>query len=288
MTGFGRAEGTLDNWLWSVEARSVNGRNLEVRFRGPNGFEGLERKSKDLCTARFSRGQVGITVQAKRAEGTAHAKVNLEVLQRYLDLSNQLISQGDATTPSADGILALKGVLDLQEREEEPEFLARLEADILATCGLALDDLDQSRTAEGASLETVLRDLLSKIATCVDKAGVLAGEQTPILKDRFSQKMAELLGAAASEDRILQEAAILATKADVREEIDRLQSHIAGALQLIAGGVPCGRKLDFYMQEFMREANTLCSKSATTALTSVGLDLKTLIEQLREQVQNVE
>lgn len=288
MTGFGRAEGALAAWTWSVEARSVNGRNLDVRFRGPNGFEGLEHKVRNLCSARFTRGQIGIAILARRSGASAQAVVNLEALQRYLDLSDQLVSQGRAITPRADGMLALRGVLDMQEPEEPPEFLADLEARILATCDQALADLAQTRKSEGQSLESVLRDIIGGIAKSVKEAGEFAATQPQILKERLAKRLIELLGAQVNEDRIIQEAAILATKADVREELDRLEAHIGNVLRLIEGDAPCGRKLDFYTQEFMREANTLCSKSATSSLTTVGLEMKTHIEQLREQIQNVE
>ncbi|WP_271086414.1 YicC/YloC family endoribonuclease [Brevundimonas sp. NIBR11] len=288
MTGFGRADGALDGWSWSVEARSVNGRNLEVRFRGPNGFDNLERLAKAAGQARLSRGQVTLGVQARRAPGDASIlKVNEAVLARYLELANQLAMEG-ATPPSADGLLALRGVLDADEEVDDAEARAPVEAAMAATVEQALDALKLSREREGAQLRPVIEDFVGRIEALVAKAETEAAAQTAAVRDRFARRMAELApDAPGLEDRIVLEAAALATKADVREELDRLTAHVASARALL-DQPPAGRKLDFLMQEFMREANTLCSKSATTALTATGLDLKAVIEQLREQVQNVE
>ncbi|MGV3579349.1 YicC/YloC family endoribonuclease [Brevundimonas sp.] len=288
MTGFGRADGALDGWTWSVEARSVNGRNLEVRFRGPNGFDNLERLAKAAGQARLSRGQVTVGVQARRAQGDASTlKVNEAVLARYLELANQLAMEG-ATPPSADGLLALRGVLDADEETDDAQARAPVEAAMAATVEQALDALKVSREREGAQLCPVIEDFVTRIETLVATAETEAAAQTAAVRDRFARRMAELApDVPGLEDRIVLEAAALATKADVREELDRLTAHVASARALL-DQPPAGRKLDFLMQEFMREANTLCSKSATTALTATGLDLKAVIEQLREQVQNVE
>ncbi len=288
MTGFGRADGALDGWTWSVEARSVNGRNLEIRFRGPNGFDNLERLTKAAGQTRLGRGQVTVGVQARRAPGDVSAlKVNEAVLARYLALANQLAEEG-ATPPSADGLLALRGVLDLDEAVDDPEAHVAIEAGMAATVEQALDALRASREQEGAQLRPVLEAFIARIESMVATAETEAAAQTEAVRDRFSRRMAELVpDSPGLQDRIVLEAAALATRADVREELDRLTAHVASA-RLLLDQAPAGRKLDFLVQEFMREANTLCSKSATTALTAVGLDLKAVIEQLREQVQNVE
>ncbi len=252
MTGFGRADGAAEDWTWSVEARSVNGRNLEVRFRGPPGFDSLERHAKSAAQARLSRGQVTLGIQAKRAD------------------------------PGAGG------VLEAPELVDDPEAHAAVEAAMAASIDQALDALKLSRDREGEQLEPVVTDFIDRIATLVDQAEAGATAQTDAIRERFARRMTELApDAPGLEDRIYLEAASLATKADVREELDRLTAHVASARTLLQQP-PAGRKLDFLMQEFMREANTLCSKSATTALTGIGLELKAVIEQLREQVQNVE
>jgi uncharacterized protein (TIGR00255 family) len=288
MTGFGRADGAHGDWTWSVEARSVNGRNLEVRFRGPPGFDSLERHSKSAAQARLSRGQVSLGIQAKRADpGAAALKVNEDILARYLTLANQLAEEG-ATPPSADGLLSLRGVLEAPEEVDDPEARAAVEAAMAASIDQALDALRISRDREGSQLLPVVTDFIDRIAALVAQAETGATAQTDAIRERFARRMTELApDAPGLEDRIFLEAASLATKADVREELDRLTAHVASARALLQQP-PAGRKLDFLMQEFMREANTLCSKSATTALTGIGLELKAVIEQLREQVQNVE
>ena len=288
MTGFGRADGALDGWTWTVETRSVNGRNLEVRFRGPNGFDNLERLAKAAAQGRLSRGQVTLGVNARRAEGDAPTlKVNEVVLARYLALANELAEEG-ATPPSADGLLGLKGVIESDEQVDDAEARAAVEIAITTSIEQALDALKLSREREGDQLRPVIEDFIGRIEALVTNAETEAAAQTEAVRERFARRMAELApDAPGLQERIVLEAAALATKADVREELDRLTAHVASARTLL-DQPPAGRKLDFLMQEFMREANTLCSKSATTALTATGLDLKAVIEQLREQVQNVE
>jgi len=288
MTGFGRADGALDGWTWTVEARSVNGRSLEVRYRGPGGFENLERLTKATAQARLNRGQVTLGVQAKRAEGNEPApRVNEAVLATYLKLANQLAEEG-AVPPSADGLLALRGVIEVAEAVEDPEGQAAVEAAIAVTIEQALDALKQSRQREGEQLTPVIHDFVGTIEALVARAELEASSQTEAIRERFTRRISELApDAPGLDERIFLEAAALATKADVREELDRLTAHVASARTLLQQP-PAGRKLDFLMQEFMREANTLCSKSATTPLTGIGLELKAVIEQLREQVQNVE
>lgn len=288
MTGFGRAEGALGAWSWAVEARSVNGRNLEVRFRGPPGFEGLERVAREQAQAKFQRGQVTVGVQAKRGEGAGAVRLNLDQLERYLAAGEPYVAAGRAQPPRMDGLLALRGVIEAADGQEDPEAQVALEAAIAASIAVALDGLAAARREEGAALAAVLGGQVDRIAELVGTAQGQAAEQPATIKERFQRRMVELAGDAVSEDRILQEAAALAGKADIREELDRLTGHVAAARGLLAGDGGVGRRLDFLTQEFMREANTLCSKSALGALTATGLDLKAVIEQFREQVQNVE
>ncbi|ADG10761.1 YicC family protein [Caulobacter segnis] len=288
MTGFSRVEGAHGAWSWSVEARSVNGRNLETRFRGPPGFEGLERAARDGSQARFQRGQVTLGVQAKRAESGGETKVNIQVLERYLTAGGPYVATGMVAKPSLDGLLALKGVIEAREDEDDAETRAAVEAAMAASIGQALDGLKSARLEEGAALSPVLHGLVDRIEDLNRQAESEAAGQPSVLKERFARRMAELIGEGAAEERIVQEAAAQAVKADVREELDRLASHVAAARGLLAGEGASGRRLDFLSQEFMRESNTLCSKSALTALTAIGLELKAVIEQFREQVQNVE
>jgi uncharacterized protein (TIGR00255 family) len=289
MTGFARASGAAGVWTWAAEARSVNGRNLEVRFRAPPGFEGVERAARDAAQARFQRGQLHIGVQARRVDVGGRAQVDLEAFERLLALSRPYVESGAVAPPSFDGLLGLKGVMVEAEEGDDPEAREALEAAVAATVVEALDGLKTARLEEGRALAPVLHGFIGQIETLVETAAGLAASQPEALKERFARKIAELAGPADDlQERIVQEAALLAVKADVREELDRLTAHVASARGLLAANAPSGRRLDFLSQEFMREANTLCSKSAATALTAAGLELKAVIEQFREQVQNVE
>ena len=288
MTGFSRVEGASGDWSWTVETRSVNGRNLDLRFRGPPGFDGLERQARDGAQSRFQRGQINVAVQAKRTIESRRSRVNLEALERYLALGESLALKARVAPPSLDGVLSLPGVIELSDQEEDAADHATLEAAVATSIGLALDDLKLSRQAEGLAITELLLAFLARIEALTRDAEALAAEQPPIIKARFERRLAELLGDAVNPERVVQEAAAMAVKADVREELDRLVGHIAAARTLIYDNGASGRRLDFLTQEFMREANTLCSKSALQALTTAGLDLKATIDQFREQVQNVE
>ena len=289
MTGFARASGAAGTWSWAVEARSVNGRNLEVRFRAPPGFEGLERAAREAAQARFQRGQVHVGVQARRTETGGRAQVDVEALERLIALSRGYVDAGNVGRPTFDGLLALRGVMVETEEGDDPDAREALEAAMAASVLEALDGLKAARREEGVALAPVLDGMVARIEALVATAGDLAATQPEALKERFARRIAELAGNGAElQERIVQEAALLAVKADVREELDRLTAHVAAARALLSADAASGRRLDFLSQEFMREANTLCSKSAATALTAAGLELKAVIEQFREQVQNVE
>jgi uncharacterized protein (TIGR00255 family) len=289
MTGFARSDGVRDVWSWTVEARSVNGRGLEVRFRGPPGFDSLERVAKEAAQARFSRGQINVTLAAKRAEAHGRLRINTDELDRLIQTARSYVARGGVAEPRFDGLLSLKGVMDAADEDDDVEVRAAVEQAMAQSLAAAFDGLKASRDEEGAALGLVLGGLVDRIATLADAAEINAAGQPAILKERFEKRIAELLGDRTGlEDRIVQEAALMATKADVREELDRLKVHVAGARTLLSSAGAVGRKLDFLTQEFMREANTLCSKSAVSSLTAQGLDLKAVIEQFREQVQNVE
>jgi uncharacterized protein (TIGR00255 family) len=288
MTGFSRRDGALGDWTWSIEARSVNGRTLEVRLRAPPAFEGLERAAREAAQARFQRGQVGVTVQARRAEAPGRVRINYEVLGGYLAAMAPLVESGQAAPPAADGLLALRGVLETGEAEDDPEDRAALEAALAEDIAAALEALARVRADEGRVLHAVLSGFIDEIAALTAAADAAAADQPGIIRDRFARRLEELLGEAAPAEKILQEAATQAVRADIREELDRLAAHVVQARTLIDGDAPAGRRLDFLAQEFMRESNTLTAKSASPALTRVGLDLKAVVDRLREQVQNVE
>jgi uncharacterized protein (TIGR00255 family) len=289
MTGFGRAEGAADGWSWAVEARSVNGRNLEVRFRGPPGFETLEKAAREGAQARFQRGQLNVSIQAKRAEAALPGRVNVDQLERYLAAGEPLIAAGRAAAPRLDGLLALRGVIEVADVEDDRTALAAVEAAMATSLAAALDGLAATRREEGAQLLGVLSGLVERIDRLATDAAAVAEGQPAAIKERFTRRITELVESAGEmEERIVQEAAVMAVRADVREELDRLAGHVLTARGLLDDNAAVGRRLDFLTQEFMREANTLCSKSALGGLTNIGLDLKATIEQFREQVQNVE
>ncbi|MBN9319574.1 MAG: hypothetical protein J0I28_07815 [Caulobacterales bacterium] len=204
MTGFGRAEGAHGAWTWAVEARSVNGRNLEVRFRGPPGFDALERQAREGAQARLQRGQVTVGIQARRAESAAQATINVEQLERYLAVTGRLVDEGRATTPNADGLLALRGVIETGEETDDPETRAAVEAAMAVSLSAALDALAAARREEGVSLAPVLTGLVDRIESLVTAAEAEAALQPAALKERFERRMVELVGEAASPDRIVQ------------------------------------------------------------------------------------
>jgi uncharacterized protein (TIGR00255 family) len=289
MTGFARVEGAAGGWAWSVEARSVNGRSLETRFRGPGGFDGLERAAREAAQARFQRGQLNLTLQARRSGAAGGVQINTGQLERYLDISRSYVEAGRVAQPTLDGLLALPGVIEAGAEVDDAETLAATEAAMIDAISSVLDRLKESRLEEGAALSPVLTGLVDQIEAQVSAAETEAKGQPAILQERFAKRIGELAGRGAElDERIVQEAAVMAGRADVREELDRLTSHVQAARALLGDDGAVGRRLDFLTQEFMREANTLCSKSATTGLTAIGLELKAAIDQLREQVQNVE
>ncbi len=290
MTGFGRAEGAHGALRWIWEARSVNARGLDLRMRMPPGFDGLELPARKAAQARFTRGSLNLTLQTRKAEDAAsEVRINHELLRTYLDAMEPYSLDGVADRPRLDALLGLPGVMASASQEQDAEARAALEKELLAGLDAALTALAQSRAEEGASNAAALADIIDRIAGLVNAAGGVAATQPEQVRARLEETLRELLGDERfDEGRFAQEAALLAGKADVREELDRLNAHVDAARGLLAGGSPCGRKLDFLAQEFNREANTLCSKSADMELTRIGLDLKAAIEQMREQIQNVE
>lgn len=289
MTGFARAEASADGVQWVVEARSVNGKGRDLRCRLPQGFDALEPALRGAVESRLTRGNVNIAVTVTRSEGAGALRINRDLLDQVLALARE-IGGPDAPPPSIDVLLSVRGVIDSGEVQETEEQRALLEKAIAATAELAIDKLVTARTAEGAHLASVLAGHLDEIERLTDAAAATASLQPEALRARLRQMVAALVEQvpALSEERLAQEAALLIAKADIREELDRLRAHIAQARTMLADGGAIGRRLDFLCQEFNREANTLCSKSADVDLTRIGMDLKAVIEQFREQVQNIE
>ncbi|MGP1395178.1 MAG: YicC/YloC family endoribonuclease [Inquilinaceae bacterium] len=288
MTGFGRAETAHLSYAWSWEGRSVNGKSLDIRCRLPAGFEALEPVARAAAGDRFKRGNIALTLTATRTESATRLRLNRDLVDEVLALAREIEDAGGAR-PRLDSLLAIKGVVEPVE-EEDPAEHAAVVAAMTASLTDMLDRLATARAEEGRRLEPVLTRLMGDIEGLVAAAASSAAAGPEALRVRLRAQLAELLEAAPPlpEDRLAQEAALLIGKADVREELDRLTAHIAQARDLLTDGGAVGRRLDFLCQEFNREANTLCSKSADVALTRIGLDLKAVIEQFREQIQNIE
>lgn len=290
MTGFARADGHEDGASWVWELKSVNSKSLDLRFRLPPGLESLELPLRTGLAQRLRRGALAVTLTLTRGATTAGVRINRAALAQLAAASQELVAQGRAAPPRADGLLALRGVIESGDEPEDEAQRERRQAALLASWEQALDGLVAMRRGEGARLIPALEARLAEIARLAAAAEDSAAAQPEALKARLRESVAALLDAspALPPERLAQEAALLVAKADIREEIDRLAAHVVAAQELLAEGGAIGRRFDFLCQEFNREANTLCSKSADVALTRVGLDLKAVIEQLREQVQNLE
>jgi uncharacterized protein (TIGR00255 family) len=289
MTGFARTEGNSNGIAWTWELRSVNGRSLDLRFRLPNGWDGQEAAWRDLAAKALKRGNVTLNLTVKRQSET-RLELDPVALEQVLAIVTELHRRiPGSPAPTAEALLSLPGVLrQAQADQQEERTLAG--PDIHAGFVAALSGLVGARRAEGERLATVLTEQLQEIAALRVLAADQAAGQPAAQRARMLDNLQTLLRETPnlSEERIAQEVAILASRSDVREELDRLSSHIAAAHDLLREAEMIGRKLDFLTQEFNREANTLCSKSASSALTATGLKLKAAIEQLREQVQNIE
>ena len=290
MTGYARADGALDGAAWCWEARSVNSKGLDIRCRVPPGSDAIEAASRKAAADAFARGALTLSLQIDRGARPAALKIDEAALDRVLALHRSLGDRVDPAPPRLEALMAIRGVAETVEPAEDEAAVAARERAILDTLAAALDRLAAARAEEGARLLAVLRDRLDEIGRLTALAGRSAEAQPAMLRQRLERQVAELLEAriGIAGERLAQEAALLAAKADIREEIDRLDSHVAAARALLDAGGAIGRRLDFLCQELNREANTLCSKAADMALTRIGLDLKAAIEQFREQVQNVE
>lgn len=290
MTGFARADGDNAVARWHWELRSVNGKGLDVRFRLPSGFETIEARLREEMARHLKRGNVQASLSLDRVKAAAPLRVNEDALAVVVAAMKSLGERIELMPPRPEGILALRGVLESVETEEVEEDRTGFEQELIASFGEAAASLARARSEEGAKLETILTEQVNTIERLTAQAAASPSAGVEAMRARLKAQIAELLGAspALSEERLAQEAALLATKADVREEIDRLSAHVAQARELFAGSEPAGRRLDFLTQEFNREANTLCSKAADVSLTRIGLELKAVIDQLREQIQNVE
>jgi len=292
MTAYARAQGSDEQLTWTWEIRGVNGRGLDVRARLPTGFDRLDQPLRQRVQARLQRGNLQVGLTLRRGIDTSNIKVNRELLTQLAAIAEELHEQGRAVSASADGLLALPGVLERVEDSdtEQDEQQAARDAAMLVDFEEALADLIRMREAEGQRLGKLLTGHLDEIEAAIEAAKACAAAQPEAVRQRLSELLSELLEAAPAlpEERLAQEAALLVSKTDVREELDRLRAHLEAARNLLSEGGAIGRRLDFLCQEFNREANTLCAKSPDVELTGIGLQLKAVIDQLREQVQNLE
>ena len=291
MTGFSLSKGQNDFCSWRWELKSVNAKGLDVRCRVPSGYENLERVIREHIAKTFSRGNITVNLVVRWLNGTTGFRVNTMVLKEILKTLPGLKSQlPDALPPSIDGILALRGVIEPSDEDLTKEVRKEIEIDFEKNFEIALAALLKMRSLEGTILKKVLVDRLEEILLLIREAQNLAILQPDAIRQRLKLQVQSLLQdiPVLSEDRLIIEAALLMSKVDVREELDRLIAHEQAACLLIKEGGPVGRKLDFLCQEFNREANTLCAKSIDVNLTRIGLEMKSSIEQLREQIQNIE
>jgi uncharacterized protein (TIGR00255 family) len=290
MTGFARSHGASGPYTFEWELKSVNAKGFDLRVRLPQGFDELEAHAKKHAGGVLSRGTVYANLNVKRTNAAATVRINEDVLNSVLRVATQLSGKIDAVAPSIDGLLAIKGVIEVAEPEgnEEEDNAARLAA--AEAFDKALADLVDMRKREGTSLGQILTQRVDEIEALATRAEASPGRKPEAIKARLAEQIATLLDTSDrfDPDRLMQEAILIATKADIREELDRIASHIAQARELIGKGGPIGRKLDFLAQEFHREVNTCCSKSNDIELTNTGLAMKNVVEQFREQVQNLE
>jgi uncharacterized protein (TIGR00255 family) len=294
MTGFASATGTLDSWSWTWELRSVNGKGLDLRLRVPDWIDGLEIGLRKALSAVAARGNVTLSLRITREEDVGGTfQINDGVLQSVLDamavIEAKVMDAGLLLAPSkASDIVAMRGILD--QKAQSDQDTTRLSKALLAQADDLIQSFDAMRQSEGAALETVLSAQLEEIGVLTTSAEQLAKSRSDDVAATLKRNLAKIMEAVidVDETRIAQELALLAVKADITEEIDRLTAHVAAAQTLLEETAPIGRKMDFLMQEFNRETNTLCSKAQNAELTRIGLALKVLIDQMREQVQNVE
>lgn len=290
MTGFARSHGTSGPYTFEWELKSVNAKGFDFRMRLPPGWDDVELSARKRATELLSRGTVYANLSVKRSSATSNIRVNEDVLAAVVKIAGQLAARIDAVAPSVDGLLSIKGVIEVAEPEanEAEEQAARVA--VAASFEQALASLIDMRKREGATLGDILKQRLDQIEQLAGQAEKAPGRQPEAIRARLAEQIAVLVSASDrfDSDRLTQEALLMATKADIREELDRIASHLSQSRALLDKGGAVGRRLDFLAQEFNREVNTCCSKSNDLELTNTGLEMKNVVEQFREQVQNLE
>jgi uncharacterized protein (TIGR00255 family) len=290
MTGFARSHGASGPYVFEWELKSVNAKGFDLRLRLPPGWDELEAIAKKRAAERLARGTVYANLNIKRANALAAVRINEDVLASVVKAASQLAGKIDAVAPSIDGLLAIKGVIEVVEPESDEEEDKAAMAAAAAAFDNALADLVAMRQREGLALGQILSQRMDEVEALAKRAEAAPGRKPEAIRARLAEQVAALLETSDrfDADRLNQEALLIAARADIREELDRIGSHVAQARELIRKGGPIGRRLDFLAQEFHREANTCCSKSNDVELTNTGLEMKNVIEQFREQVQNLE
>jgi uncharacterized protein (TIGR00255 family) len=290
MTGFARAQGALGSWRWTIEIKCVNAKGLDLRLRAPAGFDRIEAEARARLAKALSRGTVFANISATREGATVTARIDAALLAEVAAAARQAAERFGLAPPTLDGLLAVRGVVETVEAVDDEAALAAAAQAMLETLDEATVAVVAARRSEGEALRKVLAERLDAIAALTQAADDNPARQPEAVRERLAAAVAALTGAARGldETRLHQEALLLAAKADIREELDRLHAHVAAARALLAQGGPVGRRLDFLAQEFGREANTLCAKANDVSLTAQGLELRAQIEQLREQAQNIE
>jgi uncharacterized protein (TIGR00255 family) len=288
MTGFARTAGTAGIHAWAWEIRSVNGRGLDVRVRVPPGFEILAEAARKRLTGAFARGTLHVNLSVSSDAGPPRPRINEAALAALLEALARLPASAALRPPSYDGLLGIRGVVEFTDEGEDA--LSAIEAPALAGLEAVVLALKEARASEGRALESVVTGHLDSIARLTGEAERHPARGTDAIRERIAAQVGALLEASQALDpqRLHQEAALIAVRADIREEIDRLHAHVAALRILLGQGGPIGRKLDFLSQEFGREASTLCAKAGDAGLSRIGLELRTVVDQMREQVQNVE
>jgi uncharacterized protein (TIGR00255 family) len=290
MTGFAREAGIVGPFQWAWEIKTVNGRGLEVRVRTPPGFDGIGEEARGQVLKALTRGQGQLTLALTRAATAPKVRINREVLQALLDALATVEVPGNVEPASIDGLLAVRGVVEVDEEVADPSHDAALAEALRGGVAALIESLKAARLSEGRALAGVLVAQIGTIERLVGEADASPARRPEAVRSRLQALIGELLEGKAGldPDRLHQEAVLIAARADIREELDRLRAHGEAARDLIAQGGPVGRRLDFLAQEFGREANTLCAKANDVSLSRIGLELKAVVEQFREQVQNVE
>jgi uncharacterized protein (TIGR00255 family) len=290
MTGFARAQGAAGAYAWAWELKSVNAKGLDLRLRLPAGWDAVEAPARSALTKLLARGTISASLTIDRSGAAPSVRVNEDVLGALVDAAKKAAARFGVNPPGLNSLLGMKGVIEVADSEERPEEKQSAEKAVVQGFEQALKELAAMRFREGDALKRILSERIGEIAKLTAAADASPARKTEAIRAKLTEQVKALLdtGEKFDADRLHQEAVMLAAKADIREELDRLTTHVAAVRKLLADGGPVGRKLDFLAQELNRESNTLCSKANDVSLTAIGLDLKAAVDQFREQVANLE